>query len=215
MVEIESFEPYHIGIKLQPHVNLEILGNKLRRMLKEKGYEVAEKSVSEMSIPILPPKEVLGLKNGVRVEFNLVANALNTIGSEPVKVIRNFKEVVQILSGLDYSLKETIAFYEILATIIVRTEKHPRLMINNSVRIDLASFREVGEIVVDSVRIVNVEPTEEQGSIRLTIEPNPTSPNSRYLVKIQFRSFSPEGIESFQNEMEKRILSVVQSIEGE
>ena len=215
MAEIESFEPYHIGIKLQANVNLDILGNKLRRMFKEKGYEISEKSVAQMNIPILSPRDVLALKNGVRVEFNLPARALNTIGSEPVKVLRSFKEVVQTLSDLDYSLEATIGFYETVATIIVKSEKHPRQMINNGVRINLESFEELGETVVDSLRIVNVEPTEEQGMIRLTIEPNPTSPNTRYLVKVQYRSLTPKGVESFQNEMEKRVLSLISSIEGE
>lgn len=214
MAEIESFEPYHIGIKLRAHVNLEILGNKLRRMLKENNYEVSEKPVSEMSIPILPPREVLGLKSGVRVEFNLPATALNTIGSEPVEVLRNFIEVVQMLSDLDYSLKDTVAFYEIVATIIVRSEKHPRLMVNNAVRINLEPFKEMGDVVVDSLRLVNVEPTEEQGSVRLTIEPNPTSPLTRYLVRVQYRSISPEGIKSFHDQMQHRVLSAIRSIEG-
>lgn len=214
MANIESFEPYHIGTKLQPHVDLEILGNKLRKALKQKEYEVSEKPVSEMSIPILPPREVLGVKNGVRVEFNLPAQALNTIGGEPDKVIQIFKEVNQMLSDLDYDLKETVAFYEILATIVVKSNKHPREMINNSFKANLKALADMGEVVVDSFRIVNVQPTETQGAVRLIIEPNPTSPSSRYSIKLQYRIPSTEGIESFHNKMQERVLGIIQSLEG-
>lgn len=212
-MEIKSFEPYHIGTKLQPHVNLDILGSKLRRVLKEKGYESTEKPVIELPIKIEPPREVLGVKKGVKVELNLPATALNTIGEEPENVIEVFKEVNAILPDLNYDLEATVVFYEIIANMMIKSTKRPREMISKALKINLKPLEDMGEVVVDSFRIVNVSPTEEQGAIRMIIEPNPSNPNTMYLVRLVYRSPKKERIELFHNKLQSRVLKIIQSLE--
>jgi len=213
LVEIKSFEPYHIGMKLYPHVNLESLGNKLRKYLKDKEYEVSEKTITQLSVPILPSREVIGLKENVSVEFNMPAQALNTVGREQEKVVEVFKEVNRALLDLEYDIQGTVMFYEIVATVVIKSDGHPRERISSSVNIDLGPFNDLGEVVVDSLRIINIQPTEEQGSINLTIEPNPTNPSTTYLVKLLYRCTKSEMIETFNNSLAERVLNLIRSME--
>jgi len=215
LVEIDSYEPYHIGIKLQSHISLETLGGKLRKTFKEKGFDIPERAVTEMTLPILPSREVLGVKDGVRVEFNVPVQALNTIGAEPEKVMNVFKDLISILSSLEYDLGASIAFYEIVASINIKTEKHPREAINKSIKADLGAFAEYGEIVKDSFRIVNVAPTEKQGQINMTVEPSPSSPNTKYLIRLLYRVLEIEQIENFHQKLAERLIEVIESLESE
>lgn len=214
-MEIKSFEPYHIGTKMLPHVNLDILESKLRKALREIGYEGTQKATVELPVKIGPPVETLGIKNEVRVELNLSATALNIIGVKPERVIEVFREVNAMLPNLDYDLEATVAFYEIIATVIIKSTTHPREIINNACRIDLSALKDLGEVVCDSLRIVNIQPTEEQGAIRFVIEPSPTNPNTSFSVRLVYRALKKEKIEPFHAELGKIVLSIVESLERE
>lgn len=212
-MEIKSFEPYHIGTKLQPHVDLDILASKLRKALKEKEYEGTEKPVVELPIKIEPPREILGVKKEVRVELNLPATALNTIGEKPENVIEVFREVNSLLPELNYDLEATVVFYEIIANIIIESTKPPREMINKALKIDLRPLNGMGKVVVDSFRIINVSPTERQGAIRMIVAPNPSNPNTMFLVRLVYRAPKKEGIELFHKKLQSKVLKVIQSLE--
>ncbi|MGQ9723593.1 MAG: hypothetical protein ACUVXA_20020 [Candidatus Jordarchaeum sp.] len=212
-MEIVSFEPYHIGIKLLPHVNLGVLEGKLRRVLKEKGFEGTEKPVVELPVKFGPPIEVVGVKNDVRIELHIPASALNTIGEKPEIVMAVFEEINTILPELNYDLKATVAFYEILANILIKSKKRPVEMINKALKINLEPLKEIGEVVVDSFRIINISPKEEESSLRMIVEPNPNNPDSMYLVRLSFQSPKMEKIASFHNELQSRILKTINSLE--
>lgn len=185
----------------------------MRRVLKERGYEGTEKPAIELPIKIGPPTEMLGVKGDVRVELNLPAIALNVIGEEPENVIEVFKEVNAILPSLDYELEATVAFYEIVANILIKSTKRPRETINAVSKINLETLKDMGEVIVDSFRIVNLSPTEEQGAISMLVEPYPSNPDTMYSVRLVYRSPKKEVIESFHGELQSRVLNVIQSLE--
>lgn len=214
MVEILSFEPYHIGTKLQAHVDLGVLGNKLREYLKEKQYVLPSRTPVEFVVSIPPAAQVLGTKDDARVWFNILALALNVTGPDPEKVNQVFKEINQALSALGYDLGAAVVFYEILATIILTSNANPTRNINNSVHVNLNSMNDLGEVVVDSFRIVNVKPTEEHGVLNLVVEPNPNNPDKSYSARLQYRSSKLEQIEVFHSTLKDKILNVIKSIEA-
>jgi len=215
MVDILSFEPYHIGTKLQAHVDLGVLGNKLREYLKEKQYILPSRTPAEFIVSIPPAAQVLGIKDGARVWFNIPALALNVTGPDPEKVNQVFKEINQALSDLGYDLSAAVVFYEILATIILTSDANPTRNINKSVHVNLNSMNDLGEVVVDSFRIVNVKPTEEHGVLNLVVEPNPNNPDKSYSARLQYRSQKLEQIEAFHSTLKDKILNVIKSIEAE
>lgn len=215
MVEILSFEPYHIGMKLQAHVDLGLLGNKLREYLKDKQYVLPPRTPVEFVVPIPAAAQVLGNKDDVRVWFNIAVFALNVTGPDPEKVNQVFKEINQALSDLGYDLSVVVVFYEILATIILTSNANPTQNINNSVHVNLDSMNELGEVVVDSFRIVNLKPKEEQGVLNLVVEPNLNNPDKSYSARLQYRASKPEQIEAFHSTLKDKILKVIKSIEAE
>jgi hypothetical protein len=214
MVGIQAFEPYHIGIKLQAHVDLGVLGNKLRDYLKDKQYTLPSRAPVEFVASIPPAAQVLGTKNEIRVWFNISAIALNVTGSDPEKVIEVFKEVIRGLTDLGYDLSASVVFYEILATIVVTATARPVQKINNAMHISLDSMKDLGEVVVDSFRIINIKPVEDQGALNLVIEPNPNNPEKSYSVRLQYRSPKSERIEKFHSSLKDRIINVMKSIES-
>jgi hypothetical protein len=213
MVDILSFEPYHIGTKLQAHVDMGILGNKLRGYLKTKEYVLPSRAPVEFLAPIPATAQVLGSKDDVRVWFNIPGLALNVTGQDPNKVNQVFKETNKALSELGYDLNAAVVFYELLTTIIVTSNTHPTECINRSVHVDLRSMKDMGEVVVDSFRVVNVKSTEEQGVLNLVVEPNPNNPEKSYSARLQFRSSKPEQIEAFHSTLKDKIMGVINSIE--
>lgn len=215
MVDILSFEPYHIGTKLQAHVDVGILGNKLREYLKAKDYVLPSRVPVEFLTSIPATAQVLGSKDGVRVWFNIAVLALNVTGPDPDKVHEVFKEINKALSELGYNLDAVVVFYEVLTTIIVASSAPPTQCINRSVHVDLGSMKDLGEVVVDSFRVVNVKPTEEQGVLNLVVEPNPNNPDKSYSARLQFRSSKPAQIETFHSSLKDKILNVIKSIEAE
>jgi hypothetical protein len=214
MVEILSFEPYHIGTRLQAHVDLGILGNKLREHLKAKGYTLPPRVPVEFLAPTPVAAQVLGNKDGVRVWFNIPGFALNVTGTDPGKVSLVFRETNQALSDLGYDLNAAVAFYEIVANIIVASNAHPTQSISKSVHVDLSAMKDLGDVVVDSFRVVNVKPTEEQGVLLLLVEPNPNNPDKSYLTRMQFRSSKSGHIEAFHSTLKDKITNVIKSIEA-
>ena len=111
-MEIESYEPYHIGNKLNPVTNFDGLKTKLKEKLEVSGYSITEKSPSGQQIILGMPSEVLGIKNDVRVELNHLSQALNVIGTNPHDVSSVFKEITSFLPDIGYEIENLSLFFE-------------------------------------------------------------------------------------------------------
>ena len=166
-----------------------------------------------MPIRIGLPREVLGVKNSVKVELNLVAQALNVIGDTPADVIEIFKEIISILPAIGYDLEATALFFEILATIIIKSDRNPVEMLLKSSKVDLSPLKDIANMTVDALKITSIRMSEREDLINLIVEPNPTSPSNRFSVKLQYRTREKEKIESFHSELEDRVMGVMESLE--
>jgi hypothetical protein len=210
-MKIESYEPYHIGTKLNPYMNFDALKEKLKTELGKRGYELSKEVVTE-PIRIVPSREVLASKKDTKVELNLSAQALNAIGSTPKNVLETFNELMNLLPTLGYETDAAIVFHEILAGINIKTDEKPLEILRKSTRIKFKLLKDIGDLGVTALRIGSVR--EEDSTVNLIIEPNPASPTTRFIVSLVFRSKTRNKIELFHNQLEEKVLEVMAQLRG-
>lgn len=211
-LEIEAYEPYHIGNKLNPAMNFDSMKSRLRDCLKEAGYSVTDDTPqSGQQIILNLGNEILGTKDDVRVELNHTAQALNVIGTNPSNVSDVFSEITSILEDIGYEIDKSVLFFEILSSIIVKSGDKPIELLNDTIKkSNLKSFpvNDVQDLNVVGVRIGG-ESSSGDSSFVLTIEPSVTSPSSRFVVKLQYRSNEKDNILNFHKDLNGNILEFV------
>ncbi len=213
ILEVESYEPYHIGNKLNPATNFDSLKTKLKEKLKTTGYSVTEKMLSGQQIILGLSIETLGTKNDVRVELNHIAHALNVIGTKPESVTEIFTEITSILPDIGYELDKISLLYEIIASIIIKSDGKPIDILNKSVNLDLTSLS-MDELNMNIIGMrIGGENTEKGKSFALAIEPNVTSPSSRFLVKAKYWSKETVDIELFYKDLDTKIINLISQME--
>lgn len=213
ILDIESYEPYHIGNKLNPATNFDGFKTKLKEKLKTIGYSVTEKTLSGQQIILDLPIETLGTKNDVRVELNHLAQALNVVGTKPESVTEIFTEITSIFSDIGYELDKTSLFYEIIASIIIKSDDKPTDILNKSVNLDLGTLS-LNDLDMNIIGMrIGGENIEKGKTFVLSIEPNVTSPSNRFLVKLQYRSRDIEIVKSFHSDLDSKIIGLISQME--
>lgn len=210
-MKIESYEPYHIGTKLHPYMNFDSFKEKVKKELEKQGYEVPKEVVIE---PIKTPLKVLGIKGDTKVELNLSAQAVNVIGTSPKSVMDVFKQLMALLPSLGYELEAAIGFHEIIANINIKTTEKPLEILKKSSKIKFKLLKGIGNIGLTALRISNVREEKEGEILNFIIEPNPASPNTRFLVRFMFRTRDRDKLETFHGELENRILKIMTQLGG-
>lgn len=214
ILEIESYEPYHIGNKLNPATNFDSLKTKLKEKLRTTGYSETEHSPASQQIILGLPIETLGTKNDVRVELNHISQALNVVGVKPESVTEIFTEISSIFPDIGYELDKTFLFYEIVASILIKSDSIPIDILNKSVKINLEPLS-IDELNLNIVGMrIGGENAEKGKSFTLSIEPNVTSPSSRFLVRLQYRSKETADIELFYRDLNSKIIGLISQMEG-
>lgn len=207
-MEIESFEPYHIGTKLKPIVDILSFKKKIRNKLRGEKYKVIENSSSDS---MLPTMEELAIKNDVRVVFNPLAHALNTIGDKPDSVIGIFQEVNKSILDSGYEEKSTISFYEIVTNINIKVKTPPKEILNKDSKFILDLFKDCGKLNTIGIRLSDNLPEDNREYIEIVIEPKPTSPNTYLSVNVVFRSPEKEKIINFHKNLNTNIQKIIKS----
>lgn len=213
-MEIESYEPYHIGIKLNPATNLDSLKSKLKEKLNATGYYETEKTPSGQQQTIFGlPFETLGTKNDVRVELNYLAQALNVIGTKPVSVSEVFTEITSILPGIGFELDKTSLFYEIVSSIVIKSDDKPADLLNKSVNLNIGTLS-LNDLDLNIIGVkVGCEDIEKGKTFVLSIEPNVTSPSNRFMVKLRYLSRDIEIAKSFYSDLDSKIIDLIGQME--
>jgi hypothetical protein len=215
-LEIESYESYRVGVRLNPNVRLDDFENKMKKVLEEKQYEVVKEP--EIGFPGFPmrmdqPVDILGAKNGTRVELNFFTYMLNAAGVKPNDANKIFDEIISLLPGLGYELAVTILYYEISANIIAKSDKAPIRILNESSNVNLESLKKILDANVIGVRIGNVAPTEIE-DLDLVIEPSPVSPSNRFLLRLRYRAKEIKKIKALHTELNNVLIGIIKSLEG-
>jgi len=214
-LQIESYEPYHIGNKLNPATNFDSLKKKLKEKLQTAEYKITEETLSGQQVIFDKPIEVLGLKNDVRIELNHLAQALNVIGTNPENVSSIYMEINSFLPEIGYEIENLSLFFEIVTSIIVKSDgKSPNEILNDSIKLNMGSFfiNDIQNTNIIGIRIGG-ENTENDNNFTLSIEPSTTSPNSRFMLNLRYRSKDKENIQIFHQELDEKIMQLLTQLE--
>lgn len=198
MVEIEEYSPFLIGMKLIPGIQLDNLIKDMKGTLATNGYNVPpEQQMGPLKIGL--PVELLGQKDNVEVNLNLQTESFNVVGTSPEAVNSIFEEIFGFLSLKYEDLEDIIPFYELLATVTVKATKNPIDTLNNSLKIDLTSLREINpETSVLGIRLSTMRLNlEKNDNIEVIIEPKKGSHSSRYLTQVRYQSKDKDKILEF------------------
>lgn len=201
-MEIESYDPYHIGIKLKSHVDLKTFEKKIKENLKKNNFVVTDENITNSP---LPKSEIIGKKDNVNILLNTVSWAINSVGDNPNDVIKLFEEVCDIVKTSGYEKEATIDFYEIITNIMIKTDKKPIELLNKNLNFDLKFLADNNKLNVIGVRVSDKLSIEGTDFTQIIIEPQPTSPNNRMVVRVIFRSSNREKINVFHNTLENKI----------
>ena len=212
-MQIDSYELYHIGSKLNPATDFNTLKSKLKEKFAATGYSVInEPPIENLFLP-KNPVEVIATKDTVRVEHNILAQALNVIGTNVDNVQELFNDLINELMDLEYEIDDLIIFYEIIATVIIKVDERPIDILNRSLSLDTSSFP-VKDIPDWDIYGIKVRGTNnlKNAFFNAFIEPNPTNPNSRFKLKLQYRSREKENIQEFSNELDLKIRNLIANL---
>lgn len=213
MITIESYQPYHIGIKLADFVNLKTLKIQLIDSLRNKKYEIIkEKEI----LPLEKIREYIATKNKIKIQLFYPVIAINVImeiTKSHKEAIESFNDIINFLKELEYDLKKTVLFSEIVSNVVIKTDNKPIDILNKSLKVDLGTFEDLGRINSTGLKFRSGK--NENEFLDLLLEPKLTSPESRYFLRIVYRTGKIENIDKFHNELEKNILNIMKSVEGD
>lgn len=209
-MKIDSYEQYHIGSKLNPAIDFNAVKYKLKNKLKSSGYSVMEQIQVEQTF-LRVPIELLAVKDDVRIEHNILPNALNIIGTNVNNVVETFKEIVDILNDIEIPVSNLVIFLEILTSIIVKTDRKPLDLLSEKINLDAKKF------VVSDVQNLGVSGIQIRGSndktnslLFINIEPYPANPDNKFKVNLQYQTKAIENVFDFSKEVESNVINLLE-----
>ena len=208
-MKIESYDPFHIGIKLNPAVLTNTLRSQLLNSLKDSGFDILAKSQPLPNVR----NEDLAIKNDTRIQLSYEKHALNTIGKNPKDTTEIFKGVLDLIVKIGYEIKAFAPQFEILINMNIITEKNPTQIINNTVKCNLDSWKELDSNVnVDGLKVTLVDEKFGKQSLQIFLAPNPVRPTTTIILGIQYMNIDKDEIIDFNNKIEDRALRFVKSL---
>lgn len=210
-MEIETYEPYHIGIKLTSPLTLSAFRKRIVDAMA-KNSDFTDITTSDFDPNY--QNELIAKFEDVRIEFNYVSLALNTVGDSPNKTSVAFRKLLDLLVDLDYELDNTlVVFYEIISNIIIKINQDSSNMLTKSVNCDLEGFRELNPNVnVSTLKIDLIDKEFGRESMALTIGSNPVRSKSSMLVGLRYKHTSNEKIFQFNEKIGERIIKLLNSL---
>ena len=91
-MEILSYEPYHIGIKINTSMPIPLLRKKILPKLRTSEFVVD--TPDQLASNVTPQNEVIAVDGKNRIELNYQLSALNTIGEDPTSTTNTFKKLL-------------------------------------------------------------------------------------------------------------------------
>ncbi len=213
-MEIESFEPYHIGIKLSAGLDVVKFRKEILDQMTSGGWNVIANPTT-IPNPKTTPIEILSENNNIQTSFNYVLGALNTDGLEPSSTTNSFEKLFSILSTLGYEIQGMSTSVDITTNVYVKTDKVPSDIINNSVKCDLAEFKKLNNNTkVNGLRIELIDEEYAKESMTLIISPNPSKPKTSFLINFRYTHIEAQPIIDVGRNIDSKILKLLQSLEA-
>ena len=210
-MEILSYEPYHIGIKISPALPMDILRSKLLPKLRETDFGVNAEDVLPSNVKM--ENEVLASKGKTKFEINYALTALNTVGVNPIDTTDSFEVLLSLLKKLGYEMKGVASSIDVLTNVTVKTDIDPTKLINDSVKCDLTPWRELNENTnVNGLKIDLIDEKFGRESLRMLVGPSSLSPTSQLVFSIRYLHIESEPIIAFGKTLENKIMKFAQSL---
>lgn len=207
-MEIESFDPYHIGIKLNPTLNLPSFRLKILQAMKDVGFNV----VAQEQLDPNAKTEIIVTDGDIRIELNYQVFALNTIGIEPKSTAELFQKLINMLKTMGYEIQALAPSFEILTNMNVKTDSDPTKIINKSVNCNLESWKELSSNVnVTGLKVDLIDNEYGKEALTITIGPNPVRPTTTTILGLRYLHIEEEKIVDFSNKIEDRVLRFMKS----
>jgi len=211
-MKIDSFEPsYHIGMKINPSMQLLTLRQKIIPKLKEAGFSdvVPERLASNVTLE----NEVLANDGTVRIEMNYKLNALNIEGKDPENATKTFEKLVSLLKELNYEIKGLSSSIDIVTNAKILTDKDPTKLINDTVKCNLEPWKELNPNTnVDGIKIELIDEEYAKQALRLLVGPSSLSPTTAIVVSLRYLTTEPSDIINFGNKLNQRITKFLESL---
>ena len=158
-------------------------------------------------------------KGNVAIDGNSDRGTLGVTSTSPDEAIEALNEMASLLKkNLQIDVEEGSRFFEIIADYKIISCEKPIFAISKIFEKNRV-LQEIGEILgqqtsLYTLRLVpaNMEPNQEEW-LDITIEPDVTKPNSRYLISVVFRSKKRETVERFGKELESKLTTILNLIE--
>jgi len=208
-MEIESYDPYHIGIKLNNTILLPVFRQKLIKAMKNLEMEVTAPD----QMPSNVTTEIITTEGDTRIEFNYKGFALNTIGNDPKQTSQFFSKLLKVLTTIGYELDSLAAFYEIVTNINIKSDINPTELINRTVNCNLESWKELGsDVNVNGLKIDLLDKEYGKEYMTILVGPNPVRPKSTLGINLRYQHLEDNKITEFSTKIEERVLKFVKSL---
>ena len=205
-MEIESFEPYHIGIKLRPPIDPAII-TKLISTLQKMDFETIQQA--PYGIPLI---EIARKKNTV-VQINLDANAVNAIGINPNDVMSIHEELIKSFDAINIDLESSVSFYELISVISIKTHQNPQKVLENNIKFDLSLFSKY-DASISGIKISKSKIENENELFEIYTEPKSLSPRERYYMRIFLKSSNFDEIKDLNDNIKEFVEEYIQNLEA-
>ncbi|MBU3904965.1 MAG: hypothetical protein KJ906_02370 [Nanoarchaeota archaeon] len=222
--EIQSYEFYHIGIKLKSYVELSVLVSKLSKTLEEKGFEIIKNDKRVETLESIMGSltgsrvETFATKNGVNVMANFGGGAIIVRSEAPENVdniLNVFEEILEYFPKINYDVDSTVAFFDIITNIIIDTDD-AKTLLGKSIKMSSTTLDELNyNITPQGIRVSVFEKneTEDKDKFDIILGQFQINPKS-LLLQFTFRSNNKKKINNIHNKRDEIIQQIIESMEG-
>jgi len=187
--------------------------------LKIRGFRVAQPPTPMPSGQRFYIGGYIAQKNGCWVNLEDSRNIFGCHGTSVDKVIQTFRELLDILAeDFFVDLSKETKYAELLANILVISDKNPLTSIQGSVSRDMKRFSEILGTEVSDYRInlvpKGVMPSSEKW-FEINILPRVTMADKTYWVDIIYREESVENVITFADDLNSKVTKIIEEIEAE
>jgi len=208
-LKINSYTPYHIGIKLNPSIPI----RELRQIILKNAETFNMEPIAGEIIQPNISTEILVKSTDVRIEMNLVALALNTIGENPKKVTDIFEKVVNLLSENNYDLKSLAVFYELVISAHIDHSGDSFKILNKAVKCNITPIKDlVSDMSVHGIKFSIGFDEKETDALSMLVNLSPINPSKLLLLKISYQTRDIEKISGLKNTIDEKLLTIANSL---
>jgi len=180
-VNIHSYEPYHIGIKINPALASDPVSLRFKLINAFKATSLEKEPTKLMGT------EVLKKTKSGRVELNYDVFALNTIDKNPKSTLKMYNYVLSRVESLNYEIGGFAQFHEIVSNMNIKVSKDPITILNKMSKLNFAAFRPMVEAQTTGIRLGLPENTRDE-AFSILMEVNPLNPKTMLVMRLVYRN---------------------------